>query len=40
MRAANDAKGAFLAGLSHEICTPLSAILGFTDILLAEAGGD
>jgi signal transduction histidine kinase len=32
-------KSAFLAALSHEFKTPLNAILGFTDVLLAEVEG-
>jgi signal transduction histidine kinase len=32
-------KSAFLAALSHELKTPLNAILGFTDVLLADVEG-
>jgi signal transduction histidine kinase len=32
-------KSAFLAALSHEFKTPLNAILGFTDVLLADVEG-
>ncbi|MGV3523576.1 MAG: response regulator [Candidatus Sericytochromatia bacterium] len=35
---ANQAKSAFLASMSHEIRTPMNAILGFTQILLRDAG--
>lgn len=30
---ANDAKGAFLANVSHEVRTPMTAILGYVDLL-------
>ncbi|MEI6712385.1 MAG: ATP-binding protein [Verrucomicrobiota bacterium] len=33
-KAANQAKGQFLATMSHEIRTPLNGILGFTELLL------
>ena len=33
---ANKAKGAFIARVSHEMRTPLNAIVGFTDILLNQ----
>ena len=39
-RAADAAKGNFLAVMSHEFRTPLSAILGYADILTAEVHGD
>jgi signal transduction histidine kinase len=32
-------KSAFLATMSHELCTPLSLIIGFTGILLHEPAG-
>ncbi len=32
-------RAAFLAAVSHEFYTPLNAILGFTDVLLAEVDG-
>lgn len=38
---ASRAKGAFLATMSHEICTPLTAIVGFGDVLLdASSSGE
>ncbi len=37
--AANFAKSAFLANMSHDIRTPMSAILGFTEILRSKALG-
>lgn len=36
--AANRAKGEFLGVMSHELRTPLSGILGYTDLLLSQAG--
>ncbi len=39
-RAADNAKSNFLAVMSHEFRTPLSAILGYADILTAEVHGD
>ncbi|MFZ5829365.1 MAG: ATP-binding protein [Planctomycetota bacterium] len=36
---ANASKSAFLAGVAHEIRTPMTAILGFTDVLLEEITG-
>ena len=38
--AANRAKSVFLANMSHEIRTPMNAVLGFTQLLLREAGVD
>ncbi len=38
-RTADQAKSSFLAVVSHEFRTPLSAILGYTDILTAEVHG-
>jgi PAS domain S-box-containing protein len=32
-------KSAFMARASHELRTPMNAIVGFTDLLLAEGGG-
>lgn len=37
---ANRAKSAFLSRMSHELKTPLNAILGFADLLKLEAGRD
>nr|WP_247887361.1 PAS domain-containing hybrid sensor histidine kinase/response regulator [Azospirillum sp. SYSU D00513] len=36
---ANQAKGAFLAGLSHELRTPLNAVIGFADLIAKETQG-
>lgn len=38
-RQADRDRAAFLAAVSHEFYTPLNAILGFTDVLLAEVDG-
>jgi PAS domain S-box-containing protein len=35
---ANRAKSAFLANMSHEIRTPMNAILGFSQLMMREAG--
>jgi signal transduction histidine kinase/DNA-binding response OmpR family regulator len=35
---ANQAKSQFLANMSHEIRTPMNAVLGFTQLLLRDAG--
>lgn len=37
---ANQAKSLFLANMSHELRTPLNAIIGYSEILLEEAGDD
>ena len=39
-KAANAAKGVFLAHMSHEIRTPLNAILGLTDLIAHDARDD
>jgi len=36
--AANRAKSAFLASMSHEIRTPMNSVLGFSQLLLGDAG--
>lgn len=36
--AANKAKSTFLANMSHELRTPLNAIIGYSEMLLEEAG--
>ena len=36
--AANRAKSTFLANMSHELRTPLNAIIGYSEMLLEEAG--
>ena len=35
---ANQAKSAFLASMSHELRTPLNAIIGYSEMLLEDAG--
>ena len=35
--AANEAKSIFLAGMSHEICTPINAVLGLDEMILRES---
>ncbi len=37
-QAANETKSQFLASMSHELRTPLNAIIGYSEILLEEAG--
>ena len=38
--AANRAKSTFLANMSHELRTPLNAIIGYSEMLLEDAGDD
>ena len=38
--AANRAKSEFLANMSHELRTPLNSVIGFTNILLKNKGGN
>jgi signal transduction histidine kinase len=40
LRAATEAKSAFLAHMSHELRTPLNAINGFSDLLLGGVAGE
>lgn len=37
---ANQAKDAFLTGMSHEMRTPLNAVIGFSDVLLRDIDGE
>ncbi len=37
---ANQAKSQFLANMSHELRTPLNSVIGFTNILLKNRGGN
>ncbi len=39
IRAADLAKSNFLSGMSHELITPLHAIIGFADVLAEQAAG-
>lgn len=39
-RAASSAKSSFLAAMSHEVRTPLNAILGYSEIILEEVRAD
>ena len=39
VKAASDAKSALIAELSHELLTPLNAIIGFSEIMHAESYG-
>ncbi len=38
--ASNEAKGVFLANMSHELRTPLNAIIGYSEMILEDAGDD
>ncbi len=39
-RSANEAKSVFLSNMSHDIRTPMNAIMGCADLLLKEAGNE
>ena len=39
LKAASDAKSRFIATISHELKTPLNAVIGFSDLLRSEAMG-
>lgn len=39
VKVASDAKSSFLAGISHELRTPMNAIIGFSDVLAEEYVG-